>query len=339
MESKNNDKKDQTRSLKRQAINVALALITFCLIVTGVAYIGYSAFGDEPEEIQGQVDARQYRVSAKVTARIKTILVEEGQYVRKGDTIAILEAPEINAQERAATATAQAAQAVSDMTHNGSREEKIRGAADLVNQAKAACNIAMKTYERTQKLYEEGVATAQKRDEDLAKLQVAQAQVKVARSQYEMAVNGARREEKRAAAEQAKAARSGIGVVSSLLGETVQVAALDGEVDEIFAHEGELVSNGSPIMSINLLDDVWGKFNIHEDKLGGLRTGSVLTAYSPARKKEYKMKVYYIKDEQDYATWKAIKPRDGYDIKTFEVRARPVERNAGLRPGMELVLK
>jgi HlyD family secretion protein len=128
-------------------------------------------------------------------------------------------------------------------------------------------------------------------------------------------------------------------VVRSLLKETVQVSAVEGEVDKIYAHTGELVGNGSPIMTVNLLDDVWGKFNIREDHLEGIRQGSIITAYSPAFKKEYRLKVYYMKGEDEYATWKSTKADKDYDLKTFEIRARPVERNKELRPGMLLIKK
>lgn len=320
-------------------INIVVAVSAFLIVVTGVALIGYFAFGNEPEDIQGQVDCREYRVSTKLPGRIVRIMVNEGDHVRVGDTLAILEVPEMEAQQRAAQATEGAARAVSEMTDNGSRQEQIRTAAELVRQAEAARTIAQKTYQRLQNLFDEGVSTEQKRDEARAAYDAAVAQVAAARSQYDMAVNGARREESRAAAEQAKAAQSGVDVVKSLLRETVQVAAVDGEVDKIYAHAGELVGNGSPIMSINLLDDVWGKFNIREDRLNGIRPGSVIMAYSPAFGKEYRMKVYYMKGEDEYATWKATKADEGYDVKTFEVRARPVDRVSGLRPGMLLIMK
>lgn len=342
-------KKQFLKKNKKQILSVFLALSSFVIIVLGVALIGYYAFGDEPEEIRGQVEARQYRVSAKVSARIKKVLVEEGQYVHAGDTLAILEAPEIDAQQQAAEATAQAAEAMSEMTDNGERQEKIQGASDLVAQAQAARNIAKKTYDRMQKLFDEGVTTEQKRDEALAAYQAAEAQVGAAQSQYEMAMNGARKEQRRAAAEQAKAAKSGTEVVKSLLKETVQIATLDGEVDEIYAHEGEYVANGTPIMSVNLLDDVWGKFNIREDQLNGIRPGTTITAYSPAFKKDYKLQVYYVEAAEDCSTWKATKAKGDYDKRTFEVRARPMsiysspymweKDKTKLRPGMLLVLK
>lgn len=330
---------DNKKSKSAEHINIVVAISTFLLVVTGVALIGYYVFGNEPEDIQGQVDCREYRISTKLTGRIVKILVNEGDYIHVGDTLAILEVPEMDAQERAAQATEGAAQAVSEMTDNGSRQEQINTAGELLRQAEAAQTIAQKTYQRMQNLFDEGVSTAQKRDEAKAAYDAAVAQVAAARSQYEMSLNGARREERKAAAEQAKAAKSGVDVVKSLLKETVQVAAVDGEVDKIYAHEGELVSNGSPIMGINLLEDVWGKFNIREDRLGGIKPGSTIMAYSPAFKKEYRMKVYYMKGEDEYATWKATKADEDYDLKTFEVRARPVDKNLGLRPGMLLILK
>lgn len=320
-------------------INIVVAISVFLIVVMGVALIGYFVFGNEPEEIQGQVDCREYRISTKLPGRIVRIMVDEGDYIHVGDTLAILDVPEMDAQEEAAKATEGAAKAVSEMTDNGSRHEQIGTAAELVRQAEAARTIAQKTYQRMQNLFDEGVSTAQKRDEAKAAYDAAVAQVAAAKSQYDMAVNGARREEKRAAAEQAKAAKSGVDVVKSLLKETVQVSAVDGEVDKIYAHVGELVGNGSPIMSINLLDDMWGKFNIREDRLEGIKPGSTIMAYSPAFKKEYRMRVYYMKGEDEYATWKATKADEGYDLKTFEIRARPIDKNTGLRPGMLLIKK
>lgn len=316
-----------------------VAFSTFLVIVTGVALIGYYVFGNEPEEIQGQVDCREYNVSSKIQGRIARLYVEEGDYIHVGDTLAVLDAPEVDAQQRAAQATEGAAQAISEMADNGSRKEQISTAAELLRQAQAARTIAYKSYQRVKNLYDAGVASAQKCDEARAALDAATAQVGAAHSQYEMTVNGSRREERRAAADQARAAKSGVDVVRSLLKETVQISAVEGEVDKIYAHTGELVGNGSPIMTVNLLDDVWGKFNIREDRLEGIRPGSIITAYSPAFKKEYRLKVYYMKGEDEYATWKSTKADKDYDLKTFEIRARPVVRNKELRPGMLLIKK
>ncbi len=324
---------------KAEHINIMVAITTFLLVVTGVALIGYFAFGNEPEDIQGEIEVREYRVSAKFAGRITKILVAEGDYVHAGDTLAILEIPEMKAQERAAQANESAARAMSEMTDNGTRQEQIRTAAEQLRQAQAARAITQKTWKRMENLYNEGVATAQKRDEAKAAYEAAEAQVEAARSQYDMALAGARREERRAAAEKAKAAKGSVEMVESMLRETVQVAAVDGEVDRIYAHLGELVGSGSPIMNINLLDNIWGVFKIREDRLDGIKPGSTIKVYSPAFKKDYRMKVYYMKGEDSYATWKATKADKGYDLKTFEVRARPEAKSTGLRPGMLLILK
>lgn len=140
-------------------------------------------------------------------------------------------------------------------------------------------------------------------------------------------------------ASNAKAAKSAVEVVSSLLKETVQVAQVDGEVSEIYPKVGELVGLGSPIMSISVMKDMWGTFNIREDHLEGFKMGQTITAFVPAFNKELKMKIYYIKDEGSYAVWKATKSNGQYDLKTFEVKARPVTPFEGLRPGMSLIIK
>jgi HlyD family secretion protein len=225
------------------------------------------------------------------------------------------------------------------MTDKGARQEQINSAYELWQQAIAARDISEKSYKRVQNLFNEGVMSAQKRDEAFAAYKASDAQVKAAKSQYDMAKNGARTEEKVAAAKQAQAAKSAVDVVQSLLKETVQVATMEGEVSDVYPEVGELVGMGSPIMSISVLKDMWGTFNVREDQLKGMKIGNTFTAFSPAFNRNIKMKVYYMKDEGSYAVWKATKSNGQYDLKTFEVKARPIDRIDGLRPGMSLIIK
>ena len=182
-------------------------------------------------------------------------------------------------------------------------------------------------------------ASAQKRDEVYANYKAMEAQMKAAQSQYDMAVNGARMEDKMAAAAQVGRARGAVNEVNSYIHETVQIAQMEGEVADIYPKVGELVGTGSPIMSIAVMEDMWGTFNIREDQLGDMKVGSEFTAFVPAFNKDIKMKVYYLKDQGSYAVWKATKANGQYDLKTFEVKARPVEKLEGLRPGMSLIIK
>ena len=327
-------------SEKTQHKNILLAISAFTIVVIVVAVIGFVCFGNNDDNvIQGEVEVSEYRVSSKLPGRIAEICVTEGDFVHKGDTLAILDVPEVEAQKRAAEATQDAAKAVSDMADNGARKEQIQAAYQLWQQAVAASDIAEKTYKRLQNLYNEGVISAQKRDEAFAAYKATQAQVLAAKSQYDMAKSGARNEERKAASGQANAAKNATDVVKSLLRETVQIATADGEVSEIFPKVGELVGLGSPIMSISEMNDMWGTFNIREDQLNGMKVGDTFKAYCPAFDKEIEMKVYHIKDQGSFAVWKATKTNGQYDIKTFEVKARPSKPVEGLRPGMTLIIR
>lgn len=311
----------------------------FTLAIVAIGLIGTLAFKSEPEVIQGYVEVSEYRVSSKVPGRVLELRVKEGDYVKVGDTLAILDAPDVKAKLAQAQSAESAATAMDQMANNGARREQINGAFALLQQAKAGLEIAQKSYNRVQRLYDEGVMSAQKRDEAFANYKALEAQVKAAKSQYDMAVNGARREEKLAAAAQVNRAKGAVQEVNSYINETMQIAQKEGEVSDVFPKVGELIGTGSPIMNISILDDMWGTFNVREDQLNGMQVGSTITAFMPAFNKEIKMKVYYIKDQGSYATWKATKANGQYDLKTFEVKARPIKPFEGLRPGMSLIIK
>ena len=304
-----------------------------------MALIGFLALGREPDVKQGQVEVTEYRVSSKVPGRILELRVKEGDYVKVGDTLAILDAPEVRAKMEQARSAENAAAAIELKAKNGAREEQIRGAYSVLQQATAGFEIAEKSYQRIQRLFDEGVISAQKRDEVYANYKAMEAQMKAAKSQYDMAVNGARMEDKLAAAAQVGRAKGAVQEVNSYINETVQVAQMEGEVSDVYPKVGELVGTGSPIMSIAVMDDMWGTFNIREDQLDGMQVGSEFTAFVPAFNKDVKMKVYYLKDQGSYAVWKATKANGQYDLKTFEVKARPVEKLEGLRPGMSLIIR
>ena len=326
-------------SVKTQHNNILLAVLGIVVVVAIVAIIGLFAFGHTDEEIQGEIEVTEYRVSSKVPGRILELRVKEGDYVKVGDTLAILDAPEVEAKMTQAQSVQNAAAAMSEMAQNGARHQQIQGAYELWQQATAGLEIAKKSYERVQRLYDEGVMSAQKRDEALAQYKALEAQAKAAKSQYDMAVEGARKEEKKAAAAQVNQAQGAVQEVKSYKRELVQTAQMEGEVSTVFPKVGELVGTGSPIMSISVINDMWGTFNVREDLLKGMKVGSEITAYSPAFDKDIKLKVFYIKDQGSYAVWKATKSNGQYDLKTFEVKARPVEKVDGLRPGMSLIVK
>ncbi len=326
-------------SAKSQHNNILLAIIGFATVVVLVAVIGYFTLGKEEEVIQGEIEVSEYRVACKLPGRITELRVKEGDMVHKGDVLAVVEIPEANAQEKVAEATANATEALSDLTQAPNREEIIKTAYSIYQQALTANDVAQKTYGRLQRLFNEGVVSAQKRDEAEAAFLTTKSAVEVALSQYELAKSGKREESKQLAKSQAKAAREAVQVVKSVLKETVQRATADGEVSTIYPKVGELVGLGSPIMSIAMTNDVWATFNIREDQLKGMKIGSRLKAYIPAFGKELDFQVTAIKDQGTYAVWKATKSTGQYDLKTFQVKAKPLQRIDGLRPGMSVILK
>lgn len=326
-------------SAKSQHNNILLAIIGFATVVVLVAVIGYFTLGKEEEVIQGEIEVSEYRVACKLPGRITELRVKEGDMVHKGDVLAVVEIPEANAQEKVAEATANATEALSDLTQAPNREEIIKTAYSIYQQAITANDVAQKTYGRLQRLFNEGVVSAQKRDEAEAAFLTTKSAVEVALSQYELAKSGKREETKQLAKSQAKAAREAVQVVKSVLKETVQRATADGEVSTIYPKVGELVGLGSPIMSIAMTNDVWATFNIREDQLKGMKIGSRLKAYIPAFGKEIDFQVTAIKDQGTYAVWKATKSTGQYDLKTFQVKAKPLQRIDGLRPGMSVILK
>ncbi|MGN0232988.1 MAG: HlyD family secretion protein [Bacteroidaceae bacterium] len=319
---------------------ILAAAFTLIGIIVITIVIGLS-LPEHPDIIQGQAETTEYRLSSKVPARVCEIRVQEGDRVRRGDTLVILEAPDIRAKLSQAEAAYAAAQAQEEKVQNGTRQEQVQQAYEMWQKALAGMQVAEKTYRRVSNLYENGVMAEQKRDEAQAQYEAMVATERAARSQYDMAVNGARREDKAAAGAQVQRAQGAISEVTSYIDETILLATADGVVTEIFPEPGELVGTGAPIMNVSCLDDVWFTFNIREDLLPGLSVGTETELYLPAFDRRIPVRITRMKDVGSFAVWKATKALDGYDLKTFEVKACPLESEEldGIRSGMSAIME
>ncbi|KAA6346045.1 putative multidrug resistance protein EmrK [termite gut metagenome] len=326
--------------MKSKNSNMLLAFLTLLGIIAMVALVGFFMLRKEAEIIQGQAEVSEYRVSSKVPGRISAFRVREGQRINAGDTLAILEAPEVFAKMEQAQAAQAAAQAQSEKAMKGARYEQIQAVYEMWQKAKAGLDIAEKSYTRVKNLYEQGVMPAQKHDEAFARLNADKATEKAAQAQYLMAKNGAEREDKLAAAAMVERAKGAVAEVESYIKETFLIAQTTGEISEVFPRVGELVGTGAPIMNVAILDDMWVTFNIREDLLNDFTVGTEFEAFVPALgNKTVQLKVNYMKDLGTYAVWKAVKTTGQFDLKTFEVRAFPLEKAEGLRPGMSVIFK
>ena len=320
--------------------NMMLAFIALIAVVLVVALAGFFLLTPPEETIMGQAEATTVRISGKVPGRIAEYRFGEGDQVKKGDTLVFLDTPEVLAKMRQAEAARAAAEAQHTKALNGARAQEITAAYELWQKAKAGLEITRKSYDRVRNLYEKGVMSAQKKDEAEANYNAMVATEKAARSQYEMAKEGARKEDKAAAEALVQRADGAIAEVESYIEESILLSPIDGEVTERFPERGELVGTGAPIMNIADLHDMWVTFSVREDLLKDLKVGNQIEAFIPALENQsVTLQVYYLKDMGTYAAWKATKTTGQFDAKTFEVRARPTEPVDGLRPGMSVILK
>lgn len=335
MNTENNNTAQATNSTKSIILGIGIIAILIVLIASA----GFIFFGEKEDIITGQVEVDEIRIAGKVPGRIAEFLVEEGQSVKEGDTLVRIYSPEVLAKLEQAEAAKAAAEAQNQKAIAGARKEQKEGAYELWQKAKAGLEVAEKSFARVEKLFKEGVVPAQKYDEVLAQLKAMQATERAARSQYDMAINGAQREDKMAAQALVARASGAISEVDAYMKESALLAPSAGTVSEIFPHKGELVGTGAPIMNIADYSATRVLCAVREDKLAKIKHGSKLKATVPALgDKAIELSVVKMKDMGSYATWKATKPRDEHDLRTFELTLKPTTSIEGLLPGMTVVL-
>ncbi|OWV21049.1 secretion protein HlyD [Fibrobacter sp. UWB2] len=314
---------------------VVLALIV--LVIMGISQL--QQFATQPREqfLQGQMEARRVLVAGKVPGRIERLLVHEGDVVYKDSLVAVISSPEIEAKKMQAQGALGAAKAQASKARNGARSEDITALKAMADRAQEAATLAKNTYNRVQKLYNEGVLPLQKRDEAETQMKATQSAADAARAQYNQAVAGARSEDKAAANALVMQAKGANAEVDAYLEETKIRTPITGEVSLKLAEEGEVVGSGMPIIAVTDLNDSWAVFHLREDYLKNVSKGKKFYLQVPALDKTIEMTVSYIASVGDYATWRSSKESSGFDLKTFEVRMRPTHKVENLRPGMSVL--
>ena len=326
--------------MAKKNYNLLTGVIALVAVVLIVSVVGFIVSRPKAIVIQGEAEATEYRVSGKIPGRIEEFRADEGQSVRKGDTLVLIDSPEIRSKIAEANAAKAAAVAQKNKAYNGAQQEQIAGAYEMWQKALVGEEVMRKSFERISELHEEKVVSDQKYDEVKAQYDAASATARAAKSQYDMAVKGARQEDKDAAVALVERANAAVELVNSYMDEIVLPAPADGIIAARYPKVGELVGQGSPIMTIQDLDDMWLTFNVREDRLEGMKSGDKLNLTVPALgNKHITATVYYIAVRESYATWRATKEIGEFDTKTFEVRARPDAKVEGMRPGMSVILE
>ncbi len=325
---------------KTENRSLMFGLIAIVVVTLLLAIIGF-VFMREPDEIiEGQADATSVRISGKLPGRVVELMVSEGDMVKSGDTLVHIHSSLAEAKLMQAEAMENVAAAQNQKVDAGTRSQIIQAAAELVAQAKAGATITRKTYDRMQRLFEQGVISEQKRDEAKAAYDAAVAAQQAAESQLSLARSGAQKEDKESAAALVTAARGGVAEVESMLEDQYLTAPCDGQIDQIYPQPGELVSLGAPIMSLLKIDDKWVTFNVREELLSQMKLGDSITVEIPALDRmSAKARIYYVRDMGSYATWRATKATGDWDSRTFEVKARTTDQIPDLRPGMTVLYR
>ncbi|WP_289856966.1 HlyD family secretion protein [uncultured Muribaculum sp.] len=332
-----NEQNPMPEAKKQRQKVLTITLVIISLAIALLALIGFLFINRHTEQLEGQAEATAVRISGKLPGRVVKIYVEEGQAVNKGDTLVHIHSSLVDARLYQAEAMQQAAAAQNSKIDQGTRIQVIQSAYELWQQALAARTIAEKTYNRMEALYKQDVVSAQKRDEAQAAFTAAKAAESAAKSQYQMAKEGAQKQDKVSANALANAAKGSVMEVEALLQDQYLTAPCDGEIDVIYPNESELVAMGAPIMSLLKTDDKYVTFNVRETELSKMPAGKEIELNVPALDKNIRATVYYIRDLGSYATWRATKATGDWDSRTFQVKARPVEQQPDLRPGMTVL--
>ncbi|PID77064.1 MAG: hypothetical protein CSB24_03345 [Deltaproteobacteria bacterium] len=321
-------------------VKIFLSIVFLAGIVIWLAYTFREAYQPRPVRIQGQIEAQQYNISSKIAGRIDKVLVKKGDEVRQGQMIFTLLSPELDAKLAQAEAGRDAAEAVAKEVNIGARKQKIEAARDKWRQAKAAADLMEKTFQRIDTLFKQGVIAEQQRDETYTKLQSARYSSNAAYQMYKLAEEGARKETIKAAEDKARMAAGAVAEVEVYAADTKISSWHDGEVNGILLQSGEIAPQGFPVVTIIDMKDAWAVFHIREDILSKYNKGTEFTAAIPALgNKKYTFKVTHVAVMGDFATWRATNSYQGFDMRSFEIEARPVSPIAGLRAGMSVLIE
>ncbi|MUK91952.1 biotin/lipoyl-binding protein [Aliivibrio fischeri] len=315
-----------------------ISIVTLSVVIGWIGYSFWSAYQPRPELLQGQIEAEQYNISSKVPGRIENIYVKKGDMIEKGQAVFSLYSPEIEAKLAQAKAGEAAASALAEEAEQGARTQQVAAARDQWRKAKAASQLLEKTYARVNNLYKDGVVAEQKKDETYTQWQAAKYTESAAYQMYQMAKEGARTETKRAANEKVKMAMGSVAEVEAYVADTKIDSWYQGEVSQVLLNEGEIAPQGFPVVSVIDMNEAWALFHVREDKLKNYTKGEILKVYLPALDRTEDFKITHVSVLGDYATWRATDNSQGFDLKTFEIEAHPVNPISDLRVGMSAIV-
>lgn len=310
------------------------------VVIAALSLVGILLTHTAPVRIQGTIEAPEVRISGKLAGRVERILVREGEAVHKGDTLITIHSPEVEAERTQAQAVEGATRAQSRKVEGGTRPEIVAAAREGWVAAKSQRTLAEKSYKRLKRLHADSVVSLQRMEEAEALYQSAKAAESAAHEQYLLARRGAQSEDKESAELMAVAAGGVVEAVEALLGDSHLLSPTDGIVADIYPEVGELVGTGAPLLTITDLSAPYLILNVREDYMPNFRLGGRFMGSVPAiGGEEVEWEIFYIAPMGDFATWHTSNPRSGYNMRSFEIHARPTTLIDGLLAGMSVITK
>jgi HlyD family secretion protein len=312
------------------------------LIIVVIATVVLIGKTGKPEEkyITGMVEATHVDVSSKMPGRIDSVLVREGEHVFKGQIVATILSKELDAKLEQSKSVMNAAYEKLQIAINGARPEEKEMAEKLYLQAKHQFELAESTHKRFMNLYRDSLISSQEKDQVEYQYKAAKEQLDAAKAKWDMIMKGARQEEIMMADANFRQAENTVREILAYQEELTIVSPLEGEISKKIVNPGEIVASGYPVFTVLDLRDIWIVLNIRENEMQMIKKDSVFKGLVPALgNKEYEFYVSYISPMGDFATWKPTNQKGEFDLKTFEIRLRPVKPIDGLRPGMTVNIK
>jgi len=302
--------------------------------VVGVLSIWYLV-QPQPLLVQGEVDATRFDIAARVDGRVAEIPVVRGQDVPAGAVLVRIDNPETIAKNEQSLAAKIVAAAQLANIDAGTRVEVIAARKAALERAEANVVLAQKTYDRVKQLAEHGNAPIARLDQVTDTLHESQRVADQARSAHEQAVNGYTKEEREIAAANVGKAIADIKAVQSIIDQMVVYAPVASQVYQRNVEPGEYVSPGVPLVTLIDLNDLWIHFDLREDLVKTLKVGDRIGVRIPALSdRRITAEVKLIATKGEYASWRATRATGDFDLRTFSIRAYPVEKVPELRPGM-----
>jgi HlyD family secretion protein len=333
-ETPRKERKDAPKSAARVP-SIIVAIVAAAVIVLSMYYL----MRPEPLLVQGEVDATRLDIAARVDGRVKEIPVERSQNVAAGAVLVRIDNPETLAKHGQMTAAKAVAEAQLANILAGTRPEVIAARKAALERAQAAQILAQKTFDRVQHLTEQGNAPQARLDQVTDNLHESERAVDQAKSAYDQAVNGYTREEREIARANLEKASADIQAVQSIVDQMAVYAPVAAQIYQRNVEPGEYVSPGVPLVTLIDLADVWIHFDLREDLVKTLKVGDRFDVRVPALgDRRITVEVKLIATKGEYASWRATRATGDFDLRTFSIRAYPVQPVPELRPGMSAYL-